>query len=64
MKIESILEFLAKCTTEPPLLCKLHKYFPPLPRADGKGGFFNIKGGLADSGQPVIGNIVANGMGK
>jgi len=37
---------------------------PLLPRADGKGGIFDIRGILADSGQSIVGNIVPDGMGE
>ena len=35
-----------------------------MPRAGGKGGFLILRGLSADGGQPVVGNIVPNGMGK
>lgn len=31
---------------------------PPLPRADGKGGIFDIRGISADGDQPIVGNVV------
>ena len=34
---------------------------PLLPRADGKGGVFDIRGISADGGQPVVGNIISDG---
>ena len=37
---------------------------PLLPRADGRGGVFDIRGISADSDQSVVGNIVSYGMGK
>ena len=35
-----------------------------MPRADGKGGVFDIREGSAYSDQAVIGNIVPNGTGE
>ena len=35
-----------------------------MPRADGKGGAFDIRGGSADGGQSVVGNIVPNRTGE
>ena len=34
---------------------------PLLPRADGKGGVFDIRGISADGGQSVVGNIISDG---
>jgi len=35
-----------------------------LPRADGKGGIFDIRGISADGGQSIVGNIVPDWMGE
>ena len=35
-----------------------------MPRADGKGGVFDIREISADGGQTFVGNNVPNGMGK
>jgi hypothetical protein len=35
---------------------------PPLSRADGKGGVFDIRGISADYGQSIVGKIVLDGM--
>jgi len=35
-----------------------------LPRADGKGGVFDIRGISANDGQAIVGNIVPDRMGE
>ena len=45
-------------------LIEASKNTPPLPRADGKGGVFDISGISAYSGQSIVGNIMPNGICK
>ena len=45
-------------------LIEASKNTPPLPRADGKDGVFDIRGVSAYSGQSIVGNIVLDGMGE
>ena len=37
---------------------------PLLPRADSKGGVFDIRGLSANGGQPTVDSIVLDGMGE
>ena len=40
------------------------KNTPLLPRADGKGGVFDIRGVSAYSDKSIVGNIIPDGMGE
>ena len=37
---------------------------PPLPRADGRGGVLILRGLSADGGQPVVGQVIPDRLGK